>query len=125
MVIPLAKRRSERAWLMIELLAAMVLLAAAMLPVAYSLASEKRLVRGYYQKVVAMEIVDGEVEVLVAGEWRRFPKGKSEYRVNAGSATNLPPGRLTLDIGEERLRLEWEPAVRHHGGKVVREVRLP
>jgi hypothetical protein len=109
---------------MIELLAAMLLLSAAMLPLAYSLASEKKLARGYYQKVVAMEIVDGEIEVLAAGEWKQFPRGKSDYRVNAGAAANLPPGRFTLDIDEHRLRLEWHPAVRNHGGKVVREVNL-
>lgn len=124
MVITLNHQCRQRAWLMVELLAAMVLLGAAMIPLAYSLASEKRLARAYYQRVVAMEIVDGEMEVLAAGDWRRYPKGKSEYPVSAAAASNLPEGRFILEINERWVRLEWQPATRHHGGKVAREVRV-
>ena len=36
----------------------------------------------------------------------------------------LPPGKFTLTIETNRVRLEWQPAVRGHGGSVVREVTL-
>ncbi len=125
MVICLNKRKlGERAWLMIELLAAMVLLGAALVPLAFSLAAEKRLARAYYQKAVATEIVDGELEVLAAGQWKRFPQGKSEYRVDALAVTNLPPGQFNLEVRDGLVRLEWKPAGRGHGGVVVREVRV-
>ena len=65
---------------------------------AYSFASERRLARAYYQRAVAMEIVDGEMEVLLAGEWRDFPPGTQDYRVHCGAATNLPPGRFILSV---------------------------
>ena len=107
--------------LMIELLVAMALLTGALLPVAYSITSEKRYARACYQRAVAMEIVDGEMETLVAGEWRAFNPGQSEYKVNAGSATNLPPGRFLLTVQEKKVRLEWIPTVKQHGGAVVRE----
>ena len=57
----------RRGWLMVELLAAKKLLLGALIPIAYSIASEKRLAHSYYQRAVAMEIVDGELDVLAAG----------------------------------------------------------
>jgi hypothetical protein len=107
---------------MIELLVAMAILAGALLPLAYSIATEKRLARSLYQRAVAMEIVDGEIEILAAGEWRAFSPGPQEYRVHAAAATNLPPGRFLLDLQPGKVRLEWRPAAKQHGGSVVREV---
>jgi len=115
---------AERAALLIELLVAIALLVGAVLPLAYSIASEERYARGLYQRAVAMEIVDGELEALAAGEWRAFTNGVSEYSVHAAAAANLPPGRFVLTRQENHLRLEWRPGVKHHGGAVVREVTV-
>ncbi len=109
---------------MVELLVAMALLTAAVLPLAYSFAAERRLSRSQYQRAVAMEIVDGEFEVLQAGAWRAFTPGTHEYTITAGAATNLPPGRFILNVATNRLSLEWRPAIKHHGGSVLREAPL-
>ena len=122
---PAASRRGQHGSLMIELLVALAILLGALLPVAYSFGSEKRLARAAYQRAVAMEIVDGEMEALLAGEWRAYPAGASTYTVRAGAATNLPPGRFRLAIEASKLRLEWLPALKQHGGSVVREAKLP
>ncbi len=118
---PLARRRGA---LLIELLVAMALLTGGLLPLACSISSERRLARACYQRAVAMEIVDGEVEVLAAGEWRAFSPGSQEYQPRAGAAVNLPPGKFLLTIADRKLRLQWTPSVKHHGGPVVREVSL-
>ena len=91
---------------MIELLAAISLLIAALLPLAYSLASEKKLARSQYQRAVAMEIVDGEFEALLAGEWHAYKPGTHQYQVRAAALTNLPSGQFILTLGEHDLRLE-------------------
>jgi hypothetical protein len=109
---------------MVELLVAMALLTGAVLPLAYSIGAEHRFARVNYQRAVAMEIVDGELEVLAAGEWRHFSAGRHEYPVRAGAATNLPPGRLWLTIEPGKLRLQWQPNQKQHGGAVVREVKV-
>jgi hypothetical protein len=119
-----ARAARRRGSLIVELLVAMALLGAALLPLAYSVTSEKRLALACYQRAVAMEIVDGEMEALVAGEWRAFAPGTRDYPVRAAAAANLPPGRLLLTIGTNMVRLEWRPAVKHHGGAVVREVTV-
>jgi hypothetical protein len=119
---PSSRRRHGA--LITELLVAMALLVGALLPIAYSIASERRLARAQYQRAVAMEIVDGEMETLLAGEWRAFKPGRHDYPVHALAATNLPPGRFLLTLDADNLRLEWKPAVTRHGGPVVREARV-
>src|SRR6478735_6322237 len=94
-------RARERAALTTELLVAMVLLTAAVFPLAYSFATEKRLARTYYQRAVAVEIVDGEMERLLAGAWHAYKAGVQEYTVRALAATNLPPGKFELFIEKE------------------------
>lgn len=125
MVIRTSNRsRRREGVLMVELLVAIALLAGAFLPLAYSIATEKRYVRAAYQRAVAMELVDGEMEVLAAGAWKHLPRGTSVYPVHADALTNLPPGQFTLTVSETSLRLEWKPIVKHHGGPVAREFNL-
>ena len=114
--------RRRQGSLLIELLIAMAILAGVLLPLAYSIAAERRFARAVYQRAVAVEIVDGETEVLAAGGWRAFSNGVVDYPIRAGAATNLPPGRFILTMTSDKLRLEWRPNVKQHGGPVVREV---
>ena len=109
---------------MAELLVAIAIFLMALLPIAYSFTAERTVARANYDRAVAMEIVDGEMEVLMAGEWRGFEPGTHPYDVNAQARTNLPPGQFTLTIQSKTVRLEWQPAVKGHGGPVVREVTL-
>ena len=115
---------AQRGALMTELMVAIALLAGALLPLAYSVAKERKLARAIYQRAVAMEIVDGEMELLVAGGRRDISNGTQIYRVNAAAATNLPLGNFWLTVAPEKLQLEWKPLVKDHGGSVVREVVL-
>ncbi len=114
----------QRGILIVDALVAIALLVAALLPLAYSIASEKRYVRAAYQRAVALEIVDGEMEVLAAGGWRAFSNGVYELPLRGLAATNLPPGRLQLSVTPGKLRLEWHPQVKQHGGAVIREVEV-
>ena len=116
--------RRQHGSLMIELLVAMALLIGVLFPLAYSFATERRLARSYYQRAVAMEIVDGEMEVLMAGEWRGFSAGTHKYRVQASAATNLPPGHFQLSVQPDKLRLQWLPARKDAGGTVTREAMI-
>jgi hypothetical protein len=82
---------------------------------------EQHVCRVYYWRAVAMETVDGEMEVLAAGEWRDFDEGTTSYTVHAESAKYLPPGKFTLTVHGPRLRLEWRPDKSRFGAPVVRE----
>lgn len=110
--------------LMAELTVAMAILVVAIVPLGYSLINDARSLRASYQHSVAMEIVDGEMEVLASGEWRSFPEGTHPYTVHADAAANLPSGQFQLTRTGNHLRLEWTPAERHGVGPVVREVTV-
>jgi len=112
------------AFLMIELITAMAIFVIAFFPLAYSVTTEAHLFRATYQRAVAMEIVDGEMEILAAGEWREFPEGTRTYPVHAKAAVNLPPGKFQLTRAGSHLRLEWDPAEKTGIGKIIREVTV-
>ena len=108
--------------LLVELLVAMAILGTVILPIAYSFGAERRFARAVYQRAVAVEIVDGEMEALVAGGWHAFTNGVTDYKVHARAATNLPPGRFVLTMTPQKLVLEWRPDQKQHGGAVLRQV---
>ena len=117
--------RSSAAVVTVELVVAMGILVSVMLPLGYSIIVEQRLVRSYYFRALALELVDGEMEVLMAGEWRAYSPGRQPYPAPTHAATNLPPGQLVLTIEPKELRLEWQPAKPGNGGVVTRVARLP
>jgi hypothetical protein len=122
MVIGAHRQTKNSGLLMVELAVAMAMLLIAMLPLAYGFHSDANLLRATYQRAVAVEIVDGEIEILAAGDWRNFPEGLSPYPVQAKAAANLPPGQFKLTRRGNHLRLEWAPAKKSGVGTVVREV---
>jgi len=118
---PKPQKVRESGALMTEMVIAMAILVIAVMPLGYSFVHDQKLLRTYYDRAVAMEIVDGEMEALTAGEWRSFSEGTHDYTVHANSLTNLAAGKFLLTVSSNRLRLEWTPGERDRGGRVVRE----
>lgn len=117
-------RGAQRGALTTELVVAIAILAIAVLPLAFSFTHEMKLLRRAYGHAVAMEIVDGEMEILAAGEWRAFTSGTQPYVVKAHAATNLPPGAFQLSISTNHIRLEWIPRESHGGRRIAREAQV-
>ena len=113
--------QSRRGVLEIDMAMAMLVLAVAIMPLAFSFAQEGKLFRQSYQKAAAMELIDGEMEILIAGEWRNFHEGSSPYELHGSSTRNLPPGKTLLTISGKNIRLEWLPEKGNAATKVVRE----
>lgn len=111
--------------MMMEMIVAIGVLTTATVPIAFSFVSEARLCRQYYFRAVAMEAVDGEMEILAAGEWQSAPEGTHPYKVAAASASNLPAGAFTLARQGKQLRLEWKPENARQAKPFAREVTLP
>ena len=122
---PGSRPRPRRGYLLVEAAVAMGILALVLVPFAMMAYQESRAARAYYYRAVAMEIVDGEIEALEAGQWQAFQPGVQPYPVTAPAATNLPPGRFTLTLTPKRIRLEWRPRTARSGPWVVREVKRP
>ena len=114
----------NRGFMMVDLFVGMAILAVAILPLAFSYVRETRLLRAEYFRGTVMEIVDGEMEVLAAGEWRNFPEGAQSYTVHANATTNLPPGHFQLTKTGNHLRLEWTSDHRQGISLIVREITV-
>lgn len=109
---------------MIDLAMAMIVLSLAILPLAFSFAKERDVLRLDYFRAVADEAVDGEMEVLAAGDWKNFPDGAQAYTVHSRAAATLPAGHFELTKTGNHLRLEWTPDKRQGIGTVVREITV-
>ena len=109
-------------FLNLELVVAIAILAAVLLPLGGAWIYETKMLRAYYRDAVAMEILDGEMELLAAGEWRAFTAGSHELKPRARAVKNLPPGKFLLTKDDKRIRLEWRP---ERGRQQAREVKLP
>ncbi len=117
-----ARKNSADGWLEMDLAVAMALLVLVLLPLAFSFNYERKLTRAYYHRAIATEIVDGEFEALLAGEWQNFPEGQQVYSVSALAMKNLPPGQFLLTKRGTSIRLEWRAT--RGTERVVREAQL-
>jgi len=103
-------KHNRRGSIMIELVVAIGILTAAILPLAYSYMNEQHQCHLAYVRAIAMELVDGQMDVLAAGRWRELGgDGVYDYPVNGRAARNLPPGKFTLVIRGQKLWLQWRP----------------
>jgi hypothetical protein len=116
--------RSRRGILMVDLVVAMAILTLTIVPLGFSFARERRALRAEYFRAAADEIVDGETEILAAGDWKNFPDGAQSYTVHSRAAANLPPGHFQLTKTGNHLRLAWTPDQHQGIGAVVREVNV-
>jgi hypothetical protein len=122
---PLEKNhRSRRGFLEVDLLVGLAILSLAIVPVGFSFARERQVLKLEYSRSVANEIVDGEMEILAAGDWKNFPDGAQNYSVHANAAASLPPGHFQLTKTGNLLRLEWIPDGKPGVSAVVREVTI-
>ena len=121
------RQRERGAVLLAELIVALVLLATALIPITFSIINDQRTFRNYYFKAIAMEIVDGEMEILRSGYWNEFQQGAQPYQTTAKAAANLPEGDFILTLEGKLIRLEWklkEGRYRYYRVHVVREVNI-
>jgi hypothetical protein len=117
-------RRHSGGFLEVDLLVGLAILSLAIVPLGFSFARERQVLKIEYSRCVANEIVDGEMEILAAGVWKNYPDGSQNYTVRANAATSLPPGHFQLTKTGNHLRLEWNSDVKHAIGAVVREVTV-
>ncbi len=127
MVIPRQKifQRRNGGMLMTELAVALAILVIVVLPLSFATHHEQKLLRACFYRAVAMEIVDGEMELLAAGGWNAVAEGANEYHPRAQAQTNLPPGKFMVIRNRDSLSLQWVPGRKGAGGPVTRTLMLP
>jgi hypothetical protein len=118
------KRSSRAGFLEVDMMVGLAILTLAVVPLGYSFARERQVLKIEYFRSVANEIVDGEMEILSAGAGKNFPDGLQSYTVQSRAAASLPPGHFQLTKNGNHLRLEWTPDERRGVSAVVREVTI-
>ena len=121
-------RRRQQGYLTVllaEMTVAVGLMAVVLIPLTVGFFKEGKQMRNLYLESVAMEIVDGEMEILAAGGADEISSGSRSYDINATAATNLPPGKFTLTREGKTLRLEWRANEPLEHLRVDREILLP
>jgi hypothetical protein len=117
--------KSQPGFLMMDLAMAIIILSLAIFPLAFSFAKERDVMRLDYFRAAADEVVDGEMEILAAGDWKNYPDGRRSYTVQSPAAAGLPAGNFELTKTGKHLRLEWRPKRRQGIGVVAREMTVP
>jgi hypothetical protein len=117
-------RREHGYFLITDIIVGMAILTLAIMPITFSFVHDRQLLRAEYFRSVAVEIVDGEMEILAAGAWQNFPDGQQAYTVHADAAARLPAGHFELTKAGNHLRLEWQSDKRQGIGPVVREITV-
>jgi hypothetical protein len=120
MVICPPTRPSPRGFLTTELVIAMAMFVIALVPLGVLAMREHRLARALYFRAVAGEILDGELEVLLAGGWKSLSPGTNALPVRAEATNSLPAGRFEAVFEPPRLMVQWRANKPHTGGDTYR-----
>ena len=89
--IRLARRR---AFLQLDMAMALSLLALVFIPLSVSSSGGLDLARRHYFEAVALKLIDGEMDVLLAGERRKHTTGEHRITPIGEAVQNLPEGEF-------------------------------
>jgi len=113
-----------RAFLQLDVAVAITVLALVFIPLSISSSGDLDLARRHYFEAVALQLIDGEMDVLLAGERRKYTPGEHRITPVGEAVQNLPEGKFVLTVKQKQLTLTWVPTKRAKWGRVERVVEL-
>ena len=113
-----------RAFLQLDIAVAITVLALVFIPLSISSSGDLDLARRHYFEAVALQLIDGEMDVLLAGERRKHTTGEHRITPIGEAVQNLPEGEFVLTVHDQKLTLAWVPTKRAKWGRVERVVEL-
>ena len=113
-----------RAFLQLDVAVAITVLALVFIPLSISSSGDLDLARRHYFEAVALQLIDGEMDVLLAGEHRKYTTGEHRITPVGEAVQNLPEGEFVLTVHDQKLTLAWVPTKRAKWGRVERVVEL-
>ena len=125
MILSRTKRPARcRAFLQLDVAIALTVLALVFIPLSVSSSGDLDLARRHYFEAVALQLIDGEMDVLLAGEHRKYIPGEHRIKPVGDAVQNLPEGEFVLSVQDEKLTLAWMPKKLAKWGRVERVVEL-
>ena len=121
---PTTRLTNRLAFLQLDVAVAITVLALVFIPLSVSSSSDLDLARRQYFEAVALQLIDGEMDVLLAGERRKYTPGEHQIKPVGEAVQNMPEGEFTLTVHDQKLTLAWVPTKRAKWGRVERVVQL-
>ena len=121
---PTTRLTNRLAFLQLDVAVAITFLALVFIPLSISSSGDLDLARRHYFEAVALQLIDGEMDVLLAGERRKYTTGEHRITPVGEAVQNLPEGEFVLTVHDQKLTLAWVPTKRAKWGRVERVVEL-
>ena len=121
---PTTRLTNRLAFLQLDVAVAITVLALVFIPLSVSSSGDLDLARRHYFEAVALQLIDGEMDVLLAGERRKYTPGEHQIKPVGEAVQNLPEGEFVLTVHDQKLTLAWVPTKRAKWGRVERVVDL-
>ena len=121
---PTTRLAKRLAFLQLDVAIALTVLALVFIPLSVSSSGGLDLARRHYFEAVALQLIDGEMDVLLAGERRKYTTGEHRITPVGEAVQNLPEGEFVLTVHDQKLTLAWVPTKRAKWGRVERVVEL-
>jgi len=121
---PTTRLANRLAFLQLDVAVAITVLALVFIPLSVSSSGDLDLARRQYFEAVALQLIDGEMDVLLAGERRKYTPGEHQIKPVGEAVQNLPEGEFVLTVHDQKLTLAWVPTKRAKWGRVERVVEL-
>ena len=121
---PTTRLANRLAFLQLDVAVAITVLALVFIPLSVSSSGDLDLARRHYFEAVALQLIDGEMDVLLAGEHRKYTTGEHRITPVGEAVQNLPEGEFVLTVHDQKLTLAWVPTKRAKWGRVERVVEL-
>ncbi len=121
---PIIRLARRRAFLQLDVAIALTVLTLVFIPLSVSSSGGLDLARRHYFEAVALQLIDGEMDVLLAGERRKYTLGEYGITPVGEAVQNLPEGKFVLTVKQKQLTLTWVPTKQAKWGRVERVVEL-
>jgi len=113
-----------RAFLKLDVAVAIAILLIVFIPFSVSSIGDLDLARRHYFEAVARQLIDGEMDLLLAGERRKYTPGEHRITPVGRAVKNLPEGEFVLTVLHRKLTLAWVPTKSARWGRIERVVEL-
>ena len=121
---PTSRLAKHLAFIQLDLMLAVSILMLLFIPFGVTSSGKLDLARRQHFEAVALQMIDGELDVLLAGERQKYLLGEHKITPPGEAVKTLPVGEFILIVKEKQLYLAWVPEKEAKWGRVEREVTL-
>jgi|TARA_B100001250_G_C19779176_1_gene781018 hypothetical protein len=112
------------AFVQLDVVVAIAILMLVFIPLTVTSSGKLDLARRHHVEAVVLQLIDGEIDVLLAGEQKKYNFGEHRITPSGEAAEDLPKGEFILTLKEKQLSLAWVPVKLAKWGRIEREVNL-